>query len=63
MNTTEKNHEDCVMCSDNCECHNGARYDQIECSCPWWCGYKKDEVPNWEQLNKEHIELIKWRKL
>ena len=51
------------MCSDNCECHNGARYDQIECSCPWWCGYKKDEVPNWEQLNKEHIELIKWRKL
>lgn len=29
------------MCKSDCPCHEGARYDQIECKCPWYCG---DEV-------------------
>ena len=27
-----------VMCSEDCACHKGARYDQIECRCDWFCG-------------------------
>lgn len=26
------------QCLKNCACHDGARYDQIECICPAWCG-------------------------
>lgn len=25
------------MCTRNCECHNGTRFDQCECICPAWC--------------------------
>ena len=27
-----------VVCSEDCACHKGARYDQIECKCDWFCG-------------------------
>jgi len=26
------------VCNRDCKCHQGARYDQIECICPFWCG-------------------------
>lgn len=29
------------MCKRDCSCHQGARYDQIECRCEWYCG---DEI-------------------
>ena len=47
-----------ITCPENCACHEGADFDQIECTCPWWCGYDEDEVPNWKQLNKEHAEML-----
>lgn len=35
-NPTES--KECVSCLEDCSCHNGARYDQIECRCDWFCG-------------------------
>ena len=39
-----------IVCHQDCPCHRGARYDQIECKCDWFCG---------EDYNKELVgELI-----
>lgn len=47
-----------IICPEDCGCHHGARFDQIECCCPWWCGYEKKEVPDWEEKYKEHEKLM-----
>ena len=36
--------EQFVVCSRDCACHRGARYDQIECICEWFCGHELSDV-------------------
>ena len=33
-----------LTCLENCLCHDGARYDQIECCCPYWCGNSEHQI-------------------
>ena len=48
-----------VVCKRDCACHNGARYNQIECMCDWFCG-KDAETELIEELQKtkQQYEVI-----
>ena len=48
-----------VTCNRECACHKGARYDQIECMCEWFCGYELGKDCSLEDLKGEHYEIIK----
>lgn len=48
-----------VICKEDCHCHNGARYDQIECMCEWFCGEPaENELIEELQKTKSVYEVV-----